>query len=181
MMTKKDQINQLLLDKQEELAHLGNLEQLKKYLNEEFKELDLSNGWDKIEIKPNDNVLPNPNNILLYYLIGTHEKPAKLEHYYEGDGDICDIDCLDGETLVFAKTAFSNDETIVKISELNVGDYIKDDCGNFVEIIAISKRKRKPNERLYRIVWDDLSTTICSSEHKWLHDADVITTYEYSL
>ena len=74
--------------KELDLSSLGTQDTLEKYLLEEFRELDLSKKWDSL---PQGKDLPNPNNILLYYLLGTHKIPSELNHKFV-DADSPDVD-----------------------------------------------------------------------------------------
>ena len=81
-----------LEEESQNLAHLGTKSDLQKYLQEEFKELDLSDSWGEIDsIQKSDTLKENPNNILLYYLTGAYEMPKVLQHKFIG-GDLADID-----------------------------------------------------------------------------------------
>lgn len=71
-----------------ELSSLGDKKRLTIYLREEFKELDLSNGWNTI---PQEPMQENKHNILVWYLMNLAPMPNKLEHQY-ADVDMPDID-----------------------------------------------------------------------------------------
>ena len=65
------EIKQDILDalhKNKEITKLAPMPELETYLKEEFRELDLSKAWDTIPTKTKQDT--NPNNILLWYLLG---------------------------------------------------------------------------------------------------------------
>jgi len=70
-------------------AQHGTLEEHIVYLKEEFRELDLSKGWDDLENKETQQ--DNPNNVLLYWLMDLAPYPTVLEHNWTG-GDFPDVD-----------------------------------------------------------------------------------------
>lgn len=154
--------------KELDLSFLGTQDALEKYLLEEFREIDLSKKWDSL---PQGTNLANPNNILLYYLLGTHKLPSELNHKFV-DADSPDVDCFESDTPIKTK----DDNKAAK--DIQIGDILYDSNNQETEVLLVQVRHSKAEEQLYRITYDDGSSVVYSANHRHFVNGKWFTSIE---
>ena len=155
----REELLRLLEEKYASLSHLGDRETLRNYLLEEIEEFELI-GWDKLAGRERTD--DNPRNILAYYLVDKAPAPVELRHYWVTE-DFPDIDCLHFFTLV------RTSEGVKALGEVKPGDILYDRFGNPTRVRAVNRRKTRPGEKLYRVIYEDGTEVIASENHRFFH------------